>query len=296
MADPHINPQTGVWDDNYFAQNQSKSSGGSSGGDIASIAQQQLKMYQDANAPAINSLQSSIPEIGKKYQLQSEQLTAQRKPLEDRYKNLLDQVTSSQRAEEQRTGIATSRELGRRGISADSGLYDQTVNEKLSPVTQFYTGQAKDIGITQEQNMSELNNLIANLAPQQTADERQVLNAIAQLQAGAGGNAISSAMQIYNQQQEQARQQQLIAAQQPANDLEMRIKQQALNTQTALDPIQIASAKTALNKAQQPNETTDIAGLLALLGGNVAGASTPKTTKPQVYGQSTNAGNVYYAY
>ena len=66
MADGHINPATGVWDDNYWATHGGASNGSSSGGgtgDIVSSAKDLLKVYQEANQPAIQSLQASIPEI-----------------------------------------------------------------------------------------------------------------------------------------------------------------------------------------------------------------------------------------
>lgn len=180
--------------------------GGDTGdGGYSSIVQQQLKLQQQANAPAVASLQQSIPEIQNKYAQTSAQLKAQQAPLEQRYQNLLNQITANQQKEEQRTSIAGARELGRRGISSESGFYDQFQNQQLSPVTQFYTGQAATTGQNREDAIRELQNLIAGVSTQETEQTRAVQNAIAQLMSGGNSQAIQNALGIYQNNQEQER-------------------------------------------------------------------------------------------
>jgi len=186
-----------------------KSSGGLSGGsnnDIASLAAQQLKMYQEANAPAVQSLQASIPEIQNKYAQQGEYLQKQVGNLDERYKKLLDSIKGLQQSDVQATTTNTSNELGRRGISAESGLFGKTVNEAVLPVNSAYATQIGELGSAQQSALDTLLNQISGNTQNQTAETRAVQNAIAQLQAGGNQNAITSALQLYQNQQSVAQQ------------------------------------------------------------------------------------------
>ena len=192
------NPGTG-----WTPEGASDSSGNNSNNDIASLAKQQMQLQQQANQPAIASLQASIPEIQSKYASTDQYLQKQVGSLDERYKNLLDSIKGNQQAEEQRTGLNTSTELGKRGITSNSGLYTQTVNNALSPVTRSYTGQIKDLGVNQQSALDTLLNQITGNTQAQTAEERAVQNAIAQLQAGGNSSAITNALQLYQTQQSQ---------------------------------------------------------------------------------------------
>jgi hypothetical protein len=216
------------------------SGGYSGGGDYASIVQQQLKLQQQANAPAVASLQASIPEIQQKYAQTGAQLQAQQQPLEQRYQNLLSQITANQQKEEQRTSIAGSRELGRRGISSESGFYDQYQNQQLSPVTQFYTGQTATVGQNREDAIRALQNQIAQLPTQETEQERAVRNAIAQLQAGGASSAITQGLGIYQNNQQQAQAAAQLALQQKQAEVEAAAQQAQLSFQQQQNPLQLA--------------------------------------------------------
>lgn len=252
MADPHVNPATGVWDDNWYAQNYGNKGGGGGGGgspDYASIAREQLKLQQEANAPAIASLQSSIPEIQNKYSQLTSQLKSQQEPLEKRYQNLLSQITANQQRDEQRTSIAGSRELGRRGISSQSGFYDQYQNQQLSPITQFYTGQLATTGQNREDAIKALLDQIANVPIQETAEERAVKNAIAQLQAGGASSAIQNSLGIY--------QNQLQAAQQAAQEARLQQAQNAeLAYKSQTSPLELQLLQAQVKKATSPSAGT----------------------------------------
>lgn len=225
--------------------------GGDTGdGGYSSIVQQQLKLQQQANAPAVASLQASIPEIQNKYAQTSAQLKAQQAPLEQRYQNLLNQITANQQKEEKRTSIAGARELGRRGISGESGFYDQYQNEQLSPVTQFYTGQAATTGQNREDAIRELQNLIAGVSTQETEQTRAVRNAIAQLQAGGASNAITQGLGIYQNQQQQEFQNSQLDLQRQNAERENALQQAQLGFQQQQNPLQLALLQAQLTKAQ----------------------------------------------
>ena len=105
--------------------------------------------------------------------------------------NLINQITKS-------TQLETSREFGKRGVSTQSGLFDQTLNDRLNP-------QISNLGISREQDIASLLNQQNTLAGQETTDIRGIQNAIAQLMAGNAPSAVTSAQEIINAAQ-QARQ------------------------------------------------------------------------------------------
>lgn len=209
-----INPSSGNWDDNYFSKNfGGASSGGSSGGnDIASLAQQQMKMYQEANKPVVQSLEAQIPTIGQKYAQTGQYLQTQVGNLDERYKGLLDSIKGLQQNDVQAVTTNTSQELGRRGISAEGGLFGKTVNEAVQPVNRGYAGQISSLGATQQSALDSLLNQISGLPTQQTQEEQAVRTAIAQLQAGGNTTGITQALQLYQNQQANSLEQQKLQA------------------------------------------------------------------------------------
>lgn len=177
----------------------SNSGGGGGSTDLAATQAQILEMYKKANEPAIASLTASIPETQSKFAFERTKLEEQRKPLEQRYQNLLDEVT---RQEGVATGAATtqtSQELGARGILGSSALFGKTINAAVAPIQAQYTGMAKDVGLERENKLMELTNLISQTTPQEVESVRAIQNAIATLQSGAGANAINAAITMVNQ-------------------------------------------------------------------------------------------------
>jgi hypothetical protein len=192
---------TGVWDDNYYANLNKGSGGSSSGGNIAQSAADLLKMYQEANKPAIESLQASIPEIQNKYAQTGQYLQKQVGTLDERYKNLLSSITGARDTAVQNVETNTSQELGRRGISAQSGLFGQTVNKATQPVQQAFAGDISNLGNSQQSALDSLMNMISGNTQSSVESQRAVQNAIAQLQAGAGQSSVTGALQQYQAQQ-----------------------------------------------------------------------------------------------
>jgi hypothetical protein len=164
----------------------SSTSGGASGAITDPIAQAKAinDFYIQQNQPAISSLQAGIPEVKSIYENQANYLKSQQAPLEARYKSLIDSITKSTQTE-------TSQEFGKRGVSTTSGLYDQTLNNRLNP-------QISQLGISQGQDVSSLLNQISGISGQETTDIRGIMNSIAQLQAGNAPSAVSSAQDIIN--------------------------------------------------------------------------------------------------
>jgi hypothetical protein len=174
------------------------SGGGSSGGSSAAATVDPIelaKKYQqfqiEANQPAIQQLQSSIPGVQQKFAAERQSLEAEKNPLEQRYQSLLADVTKQ-------TSIATSREAGRRGVSTESGMYDEWLAERIEPQTQ-------QLGLSKESDLRNLTNLISQLTSGETEAVGGIQSQIAQLMAGNAPSSISSA-QNWQQILEQARQ------------------------------------------------------------------------------------------
>lgn len=206
--DPHINPATGVWDDNYYANSQKSGSSGGGGSyptfDPMAVAQKMIEMQKAANAPVIASYQAQIPETQQKYEQIATGLEARQQPLQQRYDALLKSVTSKGQESLQQTAISTAREFGRRGISTQSGIAEQTQAERARPIREQISSQEMQLGSERE---TALQNLIDTITQTRTGGidaVRQIQNAIAQLEAGASGAAISNLPSLYAQAQSSA--------------------------------------------------------------------------------------------
>lgn len=152
------------------------------------------EQYMNSIKPAVSSLEQSIPEISSKYSQERTRYQGEIAPLQERYKNLIDQINGKYKVAEERQTVTTNNELGRRGLSNDSGLYQQTMTNALNPITSEAAGRVKEVGLSQEDDIRAINNAIAALTPKETEETRSVRNAIAQLQAGAGANGLQAAL------------------------------------------------------------------------------------------------------
>lgn len=123
---------------------------------------------QAAVAPAIQTLQAGID------------------PLKDRYSKLIADIKGRRETAVQQVGVDTAREFGKRGISTQSGVYDVALRNAQTPVEQTY-GQLETGAAGEEQDR-----LMA------------IQNAIAGLQAGAGKEAITQALEMLKLTQNQS--------------------------------------------------------------------------------------------
>jgi len=281
-----------TWDDKgrSEAQNSLSSGSNSSSGasDYQSLARQRMQMQQEANAPAVQSLQSQIPTIQQSYQQQGNYLKSQQAPLEERYKNLLSSIQGQQTQETNRTSTATANELGRRGISSQSGLYEQTVNQALNPINQFYTGQLSNANLDQQAALSSLQNQIAQNPIQQTQAEQQVQQAIAQLQASGNSQGIQQALSLYGQQQQAQQQAAQLALQQQSAASENKYKDAALAFSQQQQPLELQKLQAEIastNRANQNIEDPNLKALYELVNNqNKAKIPTPQGNMSTPYG------------
>lgn len=259
------------------------SSGGGSG--FSSVNPQDtiraaIDAMKEANKPAVESLQASIPEVQSKYAQTRQQLTASQAPLEQRYKDLLDSIKGNQTVAENRQTLTTNNELGKRGITGSSGIAQQEITNAVNPITQQYTGLQKETGLAREDSIRALQDQIANLTPQEQADQRTIQNMIASLSSGAGSQGLSAGLNLYstNLSAQQAEQQR--ADQQRQQDIANQLAQAQLANQTR-------QLDYDLNKPyyKAPAENNDISTLQSIFGGQTQPkqTTTPSSFKP-LYG------------
>ena len=193
-----INPSTGNWDDNYFAKTYgggssssgSSGSGSTSGLNTSSIldqAKQVNQFYKEQNQPVIAATEAT------------------KAPLAKRYSDLLASIKGNQQVAENRQTLTTNNELGKRGITGSSGVAQQEITNAVNPITQQYTGMAKDT--TNQQNM----------------DMANIDAAIAKLQAGNPESSVSTASGIQNAITQANQFQQTLEATQKQRDIENAI-------------------------------------------------------------------------
>ena len=171
-----------------FLGGSSSGGGGGGGGNVLDTAKQLLGFQQQANQPAIQSLQQQVGEVGQSFAGQRQRLESGIQPLKDRYNQILDEMKG-------RVSTDISREYGRRGIPLSSGMFEQDLTSKLNPLT-------RDIGLASEQGVRGIQDLIAGLGEGESSAKRNILNAIAQLQAGEPSGAITQALSLLGQQQQ----------------------------------------------------------------------------------------------
>ena len=136
-----------------------------------------------AVAPDYNSiLQQSTQQATQAIQPALGALEAQKQPLTARYDSLIKQLGEQQGLATKNTETQTSRDFGARGISPNSGLFSQTLGERVQPIVSDYTSRISGAG-------SDRENALAQLASQ-----------IAGLQSGAAQNGIQNALSLYGQQ------------------------------------------------------------------------------------------------
>lgn len=188
------------------------------------------RQAREAVERGVSTLEQGKTEIAPIYKSRQDILLGELEPTTQRYNALLEEVT---RRQQEDTNLATktqANELGRRGISNTSGLYDRTVQEALSPILQYYTGQAKDVGFEREGAIRSIQNAVAELANQQALQELGLTRDIANLQTTGGINAAQLAAGLLAQRQAQAEAESLASYRNATLDLQRQAQERGLTT------------------------------------------------------------------
>lgn len=155
-----------------------------------------VKQAQKAVQPAVDSLNQSIPEINQRFTTERERLESEKAPLTQRYDQLIAEIKGEKAKAETGTVRNLSREFSRRGIPLSSTVYGSEVEGALNPIRSEYTNLETKTGFEREAGLKGISDLITKLVGDETGAVRDVRNAIAQLQAGAGSQGIGNALQF----------------------------------------------------------------------------------------------------
>jgi hypothetical protein len=110
-----------------------------------STAKQAQQMQIEANQPAIATLNQHKTD------------------LDSKYKDLLTSITASEQPALDAQTVATNNELGRRGITSDSGLAQNQMAKSLLPITTQFGQLQADTGVSHENDLTSLAQQIASL-------------------------------------------------------------------------------------------------------------------------------------
>lgn len=84
-------------------------------------------------------------------------------PLKQRYNDILSSMNTAQEGAIKQAQTASSQEFGRRGISTQSGMYDQYVQGQTLPINAAYEQSKANTGLAATTAENDINSLIANL-------------------------------------------------------------------------------------------------------------------------------------
>lgn len=178
-----------------FAGGAPSGGGGGGGGfNFQTTVQEAIKLQQQATQPAVSSLQASIPELQQRFATERQQVEAKIEPLKQRYANLLEELKGQSKVREESQTRVTSGELAKRGITGSSTLAQQEIQSAVDPIRASLQTATKDVGLAQEEGITDLTNLIANLTGQEVGSTRDILNTIAQLQSTGAQAGIEQAL------------------------------------------------------------------------------------------------------
>lgn len=256
------------------------STGSNTGGsNLTNYFNQQNQLQQQAIQPAIQSLQSSIPNIQQNYQTQIGQKQSSIQPLTDRYKSLIDQIKGQGQTATNAQTVVTSGELGKRGIEGSSTLAGQTIQNAVLPIEQQTQSLTQQTGLSQEADIKAIQDAIANLNNQQNLDIGNVNTNIANLQSGAGQTAITQALAQAQAAQTAQTQSEAFNYQKQQDAIQNALAKLGATNSTNLTNAQIAQIQNTIKNSN--NASTNVNDVLSKLGVNIGSSSSGGQTLPQ---------------
>lgn len=133
-----------------YQQLLGQNGGGASGGNpLVQQAQQLNDYYKTANQPQIQALGSQSP------------------TLKDQYTQLVNTIKAGSQTSANAQTLTTANELGRRGLTSNSGLYQQDLTNALLPVNSAFSGQLQQAN---QGSITDLNNLALQIAQLQSGN------------------------------------------------------------------------------------------------------------------------------
>jgi len=259
------------------------------------ILNQSKKYIQDLINPAIEQIKSQIPQIEQAYGTEKTRLEGTKQTVKDRYTNLINQIKGNQAQAETGQRTITSEEMARRGIPLESGLVQQTIQNAIAPITSEYTNKLTEANTLQGEELSGIDQLIANLAMSQLGATGNTNTAIANLLSGGAGQTLSTAGNIYSAQQQAAQQAAALQAQKEYQDKQLAQAQkeyEEVTKPTSQAQIKKIQSDIATGGSSDLGDLTSLISLLGLgdltslisslgLGSNIPQSVNPTEPKPK---------------
>ena len=220
-----------------------------------------MASYRKANEPAIANLKASIPEQQTAYANERTRLQGKEGTIKDRYKNLIDSIKGNQVVAETRQTTTTNNELARRGITSDSGVYQQEMTDTLNPITQQYTGLAKDAAISQEEDLNDVSGRISSLTNEESAAIRSILGNIASLESGGATSGINTGLSLFSQDRAREDSARALEAEKALQEADRAFKEKQFQESIR----QFNTQEGRLTKSSQ--DDSGLGSLLSMLGG-----------------------------
>ena len=151
-------------------------------------------VYNQGMAPVTQALERSKQAAGQSFDVQDKYLKAQVEPMKARYDSIISTLKGNQGVAEKRQSIATTSELGRRGISMDSGVAQQQLADQVNPITESYAGEVTRTGLQGQQDLLNLANTIAQL----TGTKASTLAGYDTQMANTGLSGLQNALSMAN--------------------------------------------------------------------------------------------------
>lgn len=123
-------------------------------------------------------------------------LEASKTPLNQKYNDLITEITRKEGVESTQQNTALSREYGKRGIPLSSGAFSQDLTEKQRPISEFYTGQKSQATTAAAQGEADINNLIGQLQSGDPASSIQAALQLTELSQQGYQNQIQNALAL----------------------------------------------------------------------------------------------------
>jgi hypothetical protein len=192
------------------------------------------QLFQETIKPAIQGYESQIPTTQKIFETERQRLSGESARLEERYNALISEIKGVGATAETRQTRATGAELARRGISQQSGVYGDEMNQALLPITQDIMNRVKSTGLEREDMLAKIRDTITGL----TGSEQQAVDAIKQAILNLQSSTGKEAIQFGNTLSQQAIANALAQSQQALAERQQKFTE---STKTASKPYEFIS-------------------------------------------------------
>lgn len=228
---------------------------GTSPNGFSSVLDSVKSSITGALQPVIDKIQGQSPAITQAYSGARTTLQNQKTSLNDRYQKLLQDIRNTGKKQVDSATKTTNTELARRGVSGDSTLAQQEIQNTVNPIEDTTTAQINQANAAQSGDEANLANAIAQLAIGEQGAQGNILSQVAQLLSGGINQSVGLAGNLYSNQiaSENARYQ--TPEQQLYSQLQNQALQQQIGQNQQLAPLQLQQLEAQIAKLKKSGNT-----------------------------------------